>query len=697
MAALFLFLNGRVAAWVTLGIPISFLSALAIFYCLGGTINILSMVALVMALGIVVDDAIVVGEHALAQFEQGLDPASAAAQGAKHMLTPVLASSLTTLAAFIPLLVIDAGNIHEIPLIMLCVIIASLIECFLVMPGHLRGSFNKLATQQSTPAYRRRFDSAFAHFRDQKFLPVLRWALKHRGLTLGIAAAAFMIALSLLASGRIKPELNFNIDFEYMEAGVQFASGIDQEQKRAYLNELERTLAETEKALGGGLVVTHVVYDGYAKLDREGKQGYEFANIQVELTSKEQRTITLEEFARAWRQRIQNNAAVDLIQIQSNSDNRTNLKLHLKGSEVSTLKAAAQELKNTLASYAGVSNVFDDLPYGREQWVFQLTTEARNLGLTTTDIGQQVRAAYHGYRVQIFNRDDLELEVWVRLPVNERHNLTQLRQFPVALPNGQMLPLGSLARIESRRGIDRIQHYDSRLAVNISASVDNKINTPMAVMSDLEKNVLPELLNKYSLEYGLSGGTAANQRLLNDLMMGAVIAMALIYIILAWVFSSYTWPLAVMMAIPLALTGALFGLQLMGMNLGVMSILGLFTLAGVIVNDSIILVSNFKTQRENGLAPALAAEKATLSRLRAVILTSVTTALGLMPMLLESSPMGEAMAPLAAVISFGIIYGTTLILLVIPATLCALEIHREKRKDKSQLNLMAKKLNPTGG
>ncbi|MBL4827085.1 MAG: efflux RND transporter permease subunit [Spongiibacteraceae bacterium] len=678
MAALFLFLNARVAFWVTLGIPISFLTALAIFYCLGGTINILSMVALVMALGIVVDDAIVVGEHSLTHYEAGHAPADAAAQGANHMLTPIFASSLTTLAAFIPLLTIDSGEIREIPTIMACVIIASLIECFLVMPGHLRGSFDSMRIQKKPPVLRKRFDQAFARFREQQFLPVLRWTLHHRSLTLGLAFATFLIAISLLASGRIKPELSLNISFEFMTADMQFSSGIDQAEKQTYIKKLEQALFAAEQSLGGNLVVTHVVFDGFAYLDREVKRGFDYNAIQVELTSKEQRTVTLEQFAKAWREHIGASTTVEKLQIQSNADFRSNLKLHFKGEDVSTLKTASEELKSVLATYPGVTNIFDDLPYGREQWIFQLSSEARDLGLSTTQIGRQVRSAYHGYRVQIFNRGDRELEVWVRLPASERYKMAQLRQFPIALPDGQMLPLGSLVHIKSRRGIERIQHYDGQLAVNVSASVDNNISTPMAVISDLENNILPGIMNKYGLKYGLSGGTANSQQLLKDLLMGAAIGLALIYIILAWVFSSYTWPLAVMMAIPLGLSGALFGLLLMGMNLGIMAILGVFTLTGVIVNNSIILVNTFKAEQRKGLSPILAAEKAAASRLRAVILTSLTTSLGLMPMLLESSPMGEAMAPLAAVISAGIIYGTTLILLVIPATLCALEIRKEK-------------------
>ncbi len=688
VCALFLFLNGRVAWWVMLGIPISFLAALAMFYCWGGTINFLSMIGLVMALGIVVDDAIVVGEHSLTQFESGSGPLDAAAGGAQRMLAPVMASSLTTLAAFIPLLVVDSDSVREIPMIMVCVIVASIIECFLIMPGHLRGSFSRLS-QARVPVYRQKFERQFERFRDRWFMPVLKLALKNRRAALCAALAMMMFACSLLASGRIKPELNLNVNFEYIEAGMQFAAEASEAEKSAYLAELERTMIETEQALGGGIVVTHVNYRGMAYLDREYKRGDQYNNMLVELVSPEQRHVSLDEFTRAWRERVAQPPWVEYLQLQSGDEFQSDFSLYLQGRDTSTLKAAAEELKATLGGYPGVSNVYDDLPYGREQWIFSLTAQGRELGLTASLVGRQLYAAFEGYRIQSFNRGGREIEVRVKLPDRERFNPLRLNQFPIATPGGEMVPLASVAHIESRRGIDVIQHNNAQLAVNVRASVDKKINTPLAVLANLEKKVIPTLLDKYDLQYGLSGGSADERRVARDLLMGAVISLVLIYIVLAWVFASYLWPLAVMLAIPLGLTGALLGLQLLGMNLGVMSILGLFTLSGVIVNDSIILVTAFKEYRHNGMGINTALEKAVHSRLRAVILTSLTTSLGLAPMLFETSPMGEVMAPLAVVICCGILYGSLLILIVIPALLSMLEtlaLNRRRTLSKSRVN-----------
>lgn len=679
--ALYIFLNGRVAWWVTVGMPVSFIAALSLFYVLGGTINFLSMIGLVMALGIVVDDAIVVGEYAASRFEQGDSPADAARIGARRMLTPVMASSLTTLAAFLPLITVNSEAVREIPLLMVCVIIASLIECFLIMPGHLRGSFEAMRDHKPNK-YRVAFDSKFNYFRNAIFMPALALALNNRRATLAFALSALLVAISLMASGRIKTELDLNLDFEYLETSIQFTNGTSDAEKERLVKHLESTLHATDEALGGNNLVDFLTHRNQGYIDHEYKSGYQYVNLLVELTSPDTRSISLAEFSKEWRTRIGHDAAIEQVQISNGSDFGSDITLYLKGDDAQTLKTAAEELANALRSFPGVNNVYDDLPWGNEQWLFSLTPEGRSLGLSAANVGRQIRAAYEGYRIQIFNVRERELEVRVKLPGDERENLAALQRFPILTPEGNVVPLATVATIETRRGIDIINHYNGELAVGINADVDKKLNTPMSVIDAVNESLLPGILDKYGLTSGLGGNSAQDARVLNDLLMGAIMGLGLIYIILAWVLSSYTWPLAVLTAIPLGFTGALFGLQIFGMNLGVMSIMGLFTLAGVIVNDSIILVTTFREYRMEGLSADDAIEKAAFSRFRAVILTSLTTTLGLAPMLLESSPMGEMMAPLAVIICFGMMYGTLLILFVIPAILSIIETFAERKLQK---------------
>lgn len=684
--ALYLFLNGRVAWWVTVGMPVSFITAISLFYMWGGTINFLSMIGLVMALGIVVDDAIVVGEYSASRFEAGDSPIDAARNGAKRMFSPVMASSLTTLAAFLPLILVDSDSVREIPMLMVCVIIASIVECFLIMPGHLRDSFSKM--QHHKPSrFRAAFDKRFDYFREHMFMPALDLAMHNRRATIGIALSAFLIAISLLMSGRIKTELNLNLDFEYLEASVQFPSGTSEAERQRVITKLERTLNETDEALGGGNIVDFLTNINMGYIDHEYKSGYQYVNLLVELTSPDTRTISLHEFSDAWRERVGRDPAIEQLQISNGSDFGSDLSIILKGGDVQTLKTAAEEVATALRNFAGVSNVYDNLPWGNEQWIFSLTPEGRALGLTASNVGKQIRAAYEGYRIQIFNVRERELEVRVKLPEEERKNLGVLQRFPILTPNGEIVPLATVAQIQTRRGIDTINHHNAQLAVSIQADVDRKKNTPMAVLNGINEEILPDILDRYGLTSGLGGSSADEAKVMQDLLMGALMGMGLIYIILCWVLSSYTWPLAVMMAIPLAFTGALFGLQLSGLNLGVMSIMGLFTLAGVIINDSIILVTTFRHFRLDGMTSIQAIEAAARSRLRAVILTSLTTTLGLAPMLLESSPMGEIMAPLAVIIVFGMLYGTLLILFVIPVTLSIIETLTERHAHRKAQKL----------
>ncbi len=672
IATLFLFLNGRVAFWVTVGIPVSFLGALAVFYALGGSINFISMIGVVMALGIVVDDAIVVGEHALYQHEQGLPPADAAGLGAHRMFAPVMASSLTTLAAFLPLLVINEASIREIPLLMVCVIIASLVECFLIMPGHLRHSFGALEGKKPS-RLRIGFERRFASFKNNLYLPTLQLALNNRRSVLAIALMGFLVAISLVGTGRIKPSLDVNIDFEFADAYMQFAAGTTEHDKNAWLDTMTDAIKETDEALGGGLVVTHVINRNFALFDEVAKSGAQYATIWVELVSPETRTVTLDEFIESWKSRLPRTPMIERFYFGSGDGSWPEIGLYFSGDNVATLKAAAEELAARLETYPGITNVYDDLPYGKEQWIISLTTEGRSLGLTSAEVGRQVRAAFESHRVQIFTENDAELEVNVSLPVEERKRLGTLDSLPITTATGEALPLLAVANVSSSRGIERINHRNAQKAVNVFATVDKKVTTAMTVIEDLERTVIPEITARHDVDYGLGDYSAEEARVLGDMMVGAVIGLLLIYLILAWIFASWSWPLAVMAAIPLGLTGALGGLFLLDMNLGALAIMGVFTLTGVIVNDSIILITAYREARERGMDADAALVAACGQRLRPVILTSLTTTFGLGPLMLESSPMGEVMVPLAVVICFGLLYGTTLILFVIPTILSVLE------------------------
>lgn len=674
LAMLFLFLNLRVAGWVALGIPVSFAGAILLFYAFGGSLNLLSMIGLVMALGIVVDDAIVVGEHSLWQFEQGLSPEDAAISGARRMFAPIVASSLTTMAAFLPLVIVNSDDIREIPILMLCVILASLVECFLIMPGHLKHSFARMAKEEGrVPALRRAFDERFANFRENRVLPLLRWCLAHRRVAITAATSAFLFAVSLVVMNFVKFDLNLNINFEFAEANIQFTADASDEQRQSYLEALERRVDDADAHFGGGNIVARWVQRNGATISRDRREGPEFASIFVELSSPESREVTLAAFLDHWQSSIPASPLVEQLQIEQGDQPWPEIELTFSGGELSALKGAADDLAAVMRGMPGVNNVHDDLPYGRDQWVFHLTPEGRALGMNATQLGRQVRTAFEGERVQLFTEGDAELEVRVSLPREDRHRLTTLARLPIVAPNGEMLPLSTVATIESRRGIDKINHVNGVQAVAVRAYPDKSITTADAVIKELEAEAIPAIAREWGVSAGKGFWANAQSDLLRELFLGFLITLVLIYIILAWILHSLSWPLAIMFAIPFGLTGALMGLWGMGFNITPLAFLGIFTLTGVIVNDSIILVTAYRDHRQDGLDADQAIIEAVRQRLRPVLLTSLTTGLGLVPMMLETSLMGATFIPLATVICFGMLYGTVLILLVIPAILSALE------------------------
>ena len=667
--ALVVFLRAMPAFWLTMGIPVTFMAALLAFYWLGGTINAISLIGCVMALGIVVDDAIVVGEESLTQFDAGKSPADAARVGALRMLAPVAASSLTTLCAFSPLMMAGDAPVQEIALVMLVVIAASLIECFLILPGHLRHAFER-ASRRRPGRFRQRFDAGFARFRDERFRLLVRHAVANRGTVVAAAAGMFVVMLLVWFTGWLKTDLSLNVDFEEVRADVRFVSGSTPAEKQAFLADLEQTLAATDAALGGGNLVNHLVTMNAASINNEFKSGSQFAHIRVELVSPEKRDHSADEFAAQWREKARRAPVVDALTIARQRSWSSDFSILLKGEDAAALKRAADEVSAELMTLGGVSNVRDNLPWGRDQWVLGLTTAGRALGLSTGDLGRQLRAAYDGRRIQIFQDRDTELEVRLMLPEAERADLSRIGRFPVKAPSGEMLPLASVASIEARRGIDAIRHHDGARTLSIRGDVDFGVISGGEVVEYFNDNIRDRIMQKYGVTTGLDELSLAEDEAADDFLIQFFVALALIYVVLAWVFASWSWPLAVMAAIPLGLTGALLGHVLLGLDaINPMSLLGLFTLTGIIVNDSIILVSTYKRLLAEGVQSEQAIEDAVCRRLRAVVLTSATTMAGLIPLMLEQSPMGAVFKPLAAVICFGLLYGTLLVLIVIPVLL----------------------------
>ncbi len=672
---LFVFLPGRVALWVAMGIPTAYLAALALLWLFGGTINMMSLFALLLTLGVIDDDAIVIGEYAESRFRMGLPPAEAAIAGARRMFWPVTASALTTVAAFLPLMLVGGimGNIlWDIPFVAIMVLIASLIEVFLIMPAHLRSAFSH-QVQQTTPAWRKRVDSGFDYFRDRLYRPLVVRSLRYRAITVSLVAALMILTVGLLAGGRIAFVFFPTPEAQIVFANATFVAGTPRDHTQAFLAELERALSQTDRDLGGGLVEAAVARLGatVAVEVGAGARGDQLASVLVQLVPSERRSVRNEEFLAAWRSNVALPAGIESLAISTRKSGPPgrDLNVRLTDDDSQALKSAALDLAQSLEGIPGVSDMVDDMPFGREQLIYRVSPAGQSLGVTTELLGRQLRAAFDGHLAQLVQVGSDELEVRVLLPRAERTRLDALEQLRIRLPDGQFVPLDTVADWETRRGFEALRHADGRLAVEITADVNRAQNTPDGVRQTLERDLLPPLVARYGVGYSFEGRAADQRETLGDMKMGLYLGLGLVFLILAAVFSSWGWPLVVMTSIPLGLVGAVVGHWIMGIDLTLLSLFGLFGLSGIVVNNAIILVSMYQELRHAGMEVDKALEEAACSRLRAMLLTSVTTVVGLGPLLFETSLQAQFLIPMAVSLAFGIGFATVLVLIFTPALL----------------------------
>jgi multidrug efflux pump subunit AcrB len=561
------------------------------------------------------------------------------------------------------------GNIlGAIPLVIICVILASLVESFLVLPGHLRNAF--VHSHKVKPgSIRARLDHGFEYLRDRLFRPFAAVAIRNRFTTVASAVAMLIVAVGLIAGGRVSFVFFPTPESQILSANVTFVAGTPRATVDEFLVHLEQTLHQTERELDQGRLINVVL--AYHGSKGSGAAADQLGGLQIELTEPDARSVRNNQFILAWRERIVQPPGLEVLNIAARrvGPPGRDLTIRLSGANAEQLKSAAIDLAETLGGIEGVLEVEDDMAYGREQLIYSLTPAGEALGLTVADLGQQLRTAFDGQLVQIFQDGADEVEVRVRLPEAERNRLSSLYRLNVRTPDGRSVPLTAVAEWQSRRGFEVLRHADGRLAVEVTADVDGTVNNADRIIAALEEGPLEELRRDYGIEHSFEGRSADQRDTLSDMRKGLILGLILIYLILAWVFSSYGWPLVVMAVIPFGLTGALFGHWLMGIDLTILSLFGMFGLSGIVVNDSIILVSFYKNLRAEGMAIGQALVEAACQRLRAVLLTSLTTIAGLTPLLFEKSYQAQFLIPMATSIAFGLGFATVLVLLVIPSLL----------------------------
>ncbi len=686
-----LFLRLRLAFWVSLGIPISFLGAMWLMPGLDVTINLISLFAFIVVLGIVVDDAIIVGENIFRQQHRTGKGLAGAIAGAREVSRPVVFAVLTSIAAFAPLLSVPGSTgkvMRVIPLIVIPCLAFSLIESLWILPAHLSHMSHKtMEDRKALSRTWRKFQSYFTDglemFIGRVYKPSLELALRWRYATLALGAATLMLTAGMVWGGRVMFVFFPSVEADYVSAAVTLPQGTPVEVTSRAVAHLEQTAEELRRQLADengqdqfqstlAAIGEHPFRRAQARNAGSAADRYtsgHLGEVTLELVPAEARLVGSEEIARRWRELTGSIPdAVELAYTSSLFSAGEDVNVQLSGHDIDRLRAAAEELKLRLAEYDGVFEIADSFREGKREMKLGIKPQAELLGLTLGDLGRQVRQAFYGEEAQRIQRGRDEVRVMVRYPESERRSLADLEQMRIRTPEGQEVPFSEVATVQPGRGFASITRVDRRRAINVTADVDASKTAPGDIVADLEARVLPELLAHYDgVSYTFEGQQAEQRETLGGLVRGFVIALIAIYALVAVPLRSYTQPLVIMSAIPFGLVGAVWGHVIMGLNLTILSMFGIVALAGVVVNDSLVMVDFINRHRRTHDELLSAVRAAGLVRFRPILLTSLTTFAGLTPLLLEKSMQARFLIPMAVSLAFGVLFSTFITLILVPS------------------------------
>ncbi len=679
-AVMWLFFGARYATWVVMGLPVSFLASAYLLSIWGVSINMLSMVALLLALGILMDDAIVISESIGRQISLGKSPREAAVQGTQAVARGVLSSFVTTLCIFIGLLFLsgDIGqNLKNIPLVLISVISVSLVEAFLILPHHLKHSLEKTTTESIS-----KLRETFKQYFDRLHQRIYQWVvilIQFRYPFIGSVIGLLILTISLLASGIIKFSAFPDIEGDILQARILMPTGSSVAATGQVVKQLNDSLSQVNQQYkdNHGEDLLQAVTLSYGMNADAFETGAHVATVSADLLTSELREQSINEIAANWRRQmgvIPNALNISIKEPIIGPAGRA-IYIQLQGDDLRQLSQASHQLQNWLKGYPGVSNLLDDLRPGKPEFSLHLKPGAYALGLDASAIAMQLRAAYQGIEILETAIGSEIFEVVVILDEQSRDELADFDYFPVIHPQtGQVIPLSNVAEIVARRDYSHIQRIDGQRTVTIYGDIDPAISNTQAVLQHLQKQFLVDFKKQYphitvDFEGELKEGNLTRSSMRKSLMYG----LAGIFILLSLQFRSYSEPFLVMANIPLALIGVIWGHLLMGYDITMPSLLGFVSLAGIVVNDSILLVEFVKKHVREGMSPHDSAAKASYERFRAVFLTSLTTIAGLTPLLFEQSPQAQILIPLAISIIFGIATSTLLVLFVIPCLYSIME------------------------
>jgi multidrug efflux pump subunit AcrB len=684
---LVLMLDLKLAVWVSVGIATAFMGGFLLFGALGVTITMISLFGLIIVLGLVVDDAIVIGENIDSERQHGWSGEIAANRGAHGVMAPVIVGVLTSVAAFTPLLVTGGtfGDVtRAIPLVVISVLLMSMVEAFCILPSHLshggpwsRGLIAKI---------QQRVAATVANIRDNLIEPGVAFAARWRYATVAIAIAFFILCISLVQNGQVRfiffPQIEGNnisasvtmpegTPFERTDAAVRHITAAASEVADAVRQESGEEIFVSVTSTSGGNAAVGVgpgAQSGFGTSENIGQ-------VRIELTPFGKRRMPAAEIERRWRAAVGDIEGAERVTVSSTATRfGDDVDYELAHQDEDQLIAAAESLKERLRQIDGVNEIEDSFDLGKRQLVFELTPAGSAAGLRPADVAIQVRQGFFGEEVQRIQRGREEIRVYVRYPESTRANLEALDDFRVRLPNGDRAPLLTVASVEESRAYSSIERIDGRRVVSVSANVDEATSTPNIANTKIVASVMPELERSFpGLRWVQAGSTREQNEDLADIGSAFIIVLLIIYAMIATQLRSYLQPLAILVSIPLGVAGAILGHLVLGFPLSFISIFGIVALAGVAVNASVVLVDLYNRRRREGLDPIEAAASAAARRFRPIVLTTLTTAMGLTPLLFEKSPQAQFLIPMGVSLGFGILVSGFMVIFVTPAVAVIIE------------------------
>ena len=679
-----IFLELKLAFWVMMGLPVCFLGAVLLMPVepFSLSINLLTLFAFILVLGIVVDDAIVIGESAYTEIEKHGHSLENVVRGANKVAMPATIGVLTTIVAFLPMLMVSGpqGIIWKsIGMIVILCLMFSLVESKLILPAHLAHMKPKKPRSQlgKMGLLKANFNDKIQYFIHHKYRDFLERCIKQRYNVVAIFIGVLILAIALVVSGKIRMVTMPDLPSDFIQVHLDMDEGSSETNTLKVVKEIETALYamnDKMKSDNGYEVVKHSFIDMSSRTS---------AFIFAELTKGEDREVDGVAIASAWREQLPELIAVKKLNINaSTNEGGGDISFRLTASNLEQLSMAATELKQKLKTYEGVYDISDNFSSGSHEIRLTIKPEAEAQGLTLSDLASQVRYGFYGYEAQRILRNKEEVKVMVRYPLEQRRTVGHLENMMIRTPEGISVPFTTVAEIEMGDSYSSITRVDGRRAISIIANADKNKVEPSKIVAEIQQDFLPYLEAKYpAISTALDGSSADDQSALISLMQGFFFTLFAIYALMAIPLKSYSQPLIIMSVIPFGIIGALFGHLLLGLTLNILSLCGIIALAGVVVNDSLILVDFVNKARAQGQSITQAAIDSGCYRFRAIILTSMTTFVGLVPILLEKSLQAQIVIPMATSLAFGIVFSTVVTLILIPLLYIILDdIKRTSRR-----------------